>query len=135
VHELSIANAILAVAERHAGDRRVTAIRARVGRLRQVVPETLGFYLEIAARGTRCQGATLELERVDALLRCGACGEEWDPAPPPAREQGELVLRFRCPACSSAEHRVLSGAELLVESIDVEESGVGEGEDACTAPR
>ena len=49
----------------------------------------------------------------------------WDPAPPPARSGDELVVRFCCPECESAEHRVVSGDELVVESIDVSEPALG----------
>jgi hydrogenase nickel incorporation protein HypA/HybF len=124
MHELAVARAIVAAAERHAGDRPVSVVRVRVGRLRQVVPEYLGFYFEVAARETLCDGAELEWERVDARLACSGCGAEWDPAPPPARDGSELVVRFRCPECGSADHRVTSGDELVVESIDVSETAV-----------
>ena len=129
MHELSIANSIVAVAERHAAGRPVSVVRASIGRLRQVVPESLAFYFEIAAGDSLCEGATLDWERVAALLRCGACGAEWDPMPPPARSEAELILRFRCPACSSSDHSVVSGDELIVESIDVREpAGPGRAE-------
>jgi hydrogenase nickel incorporation protein HypA/HybF len=130
VHELSIANAIVAAAERHAEGRRVTVVRAQVGRLRQVVPETLAFYFPIAARETLCEDAEFEWEPVGSLLRCGACGEEWDPAPPPAHTGEELIVRFGCPSCESSDHEVVSGEELIVDSIDVEEpaaADVGSG--------
>ena len=71
------------------------------------------------------EGAELEWERVPSLLRCSACGAEWDPAPSPARSGDELVVRFCCPECESAEHRVVSGDELVVESIDVSEPALG----------
>ncbi len=119
MHELAVAQAIVAAAERHAEGRPVSVVRVLVGRLRQVVPKYLGFYFEIAAKETICEGAALEWERVDSRLRCSACGAEWDPAPPPARNGDELVVRFRCPECGSADHRVVSGDELVVESIDV----------------
>ena len=122
MHELAIADAIIAAAERSAEGRRVTVVRVRVGRLRQVVPESLCFYFDLAAElSPLCRGAALEWERVDSRLRCVPCGAEWDPAPPPAHEQGELILRFRCPDCASSDHSVVSGDELIVESIDVEE--------------
>jgi hydrogenase nickel incorporation protein HypA/HybF len=120
VHELAIARAIVDAAERHAEGRQVSVVRVRIGRLRQVVPESLPFYFEIAARETPCEGAALEWERVPSRLRCGACHEEWDPAPPPAHDQAELIVRFRCPSCESSDHSVVSGDELTVESIDVE---------------
>jgi hydrogenase nickel incorporation protein HypA/HybF len=121
VHELAVARAIAAAAERHAGGLRVTVVRVSVGRLRQVVPEYLGFYFEVAARETPCEGAELRCERVPALLRCSGCGAEWDPAPPPARAEDQLVVSFRCPDCENGDYRVVSGDELVVESIDVED--------------
>jgi hydrogenase nickel incorporation protein HypA/HybF len=124
VHELAVAQAIVAAAARHAEGRPVSVVRVRVGRLRQVVPEYLGFYFEVASKGTDCEGAELEWERVDSRLACSACGAEWDPAPPPARTGDELIVRFRCPECESADHRVVSGDEIVVESIDVTEPAV-----------
>jgi hydrogenase nickel incorporation protein HypA/HybF len=119
MHELAVAQAIVAAAERHAGGRPVSVVRVRVGRLRQVVPEYLSFYFEVASKETVCEGAELESERVPSLLRCSDCGAKWDPAPTPARSGDELIVRFRCPECESADHRVVSGDELVVESIDV----------------
>ena len=125
MHELAIARAVVATAERHAGGRPISVVRVRVGRLRQVVPESLDFGFRVASRGSLCEGAELECERTEALLRCRDCGSEWDPAPPPAREDAELIPRFRCPGCKGAHLRVLSGEELLVESIDVEGDWAG----------
>jgi hydrogenase nickel incorporation protein HypA/HybF len=117
VHELSLASAIVDTAVRHAAGRRVTAVYLRVGHLRQVVPVSLGFYFEHVARGTACEGARLEQEVVPARLACEACGHGW------ALE----VAAFRCPACGAGGAAVVSGNELEVESIDVEER-----EPACT---
>ena len=111
MHELSIATAVLDTAERHAGGRRVTVVSMRVGRLRQVVPESLAFYFEIVARGTLCEGARLDQELVPARLRCRACAREWGIDEPD----------FRCPGCGGVDVEVAAGQELEVESIDVEE--------------
>ena len=54
-----------------------------------------------------------------------ASAAEWGPAPPTARNGDVLVVRFRCPECEPADHRVVSRDELLVESIDVTEPAVG----------
>jgi hydrogenase nickel incorporation protein HypA/HybF len=120
MHELSIATAVLNTALKHADDRRVTAVRLRAGAMRQVVPESLLFYFEIVARDTPCEGATLELEQIEARLRCRACERQWSPRIP----------AFRCPDCGSADIAVAAGDELEVEYIEVEEQ-----EAACTAPR
>ena len=125
MHELSISQAIVDTAVRHASGRRVTLVSLRLGTLRQVVPESLSFYFEIVARETLCAGAELEHELVTALLRCPDCGREWDPAPPPlATHEAAAGIPelpgFRCPACGTPGE-VVAGGELEVESIEVEE--------------
>jgi hydrogenase nickel incorporation protein HypA/HybF len=112
MHELSLSGAVLNTVVKHAGERRVSLISVRVGRLRQVVPDTLEFYFEFVARGTVCEGARLELEIVEASLRCHACEREWEIEIP----------AFRCPTCAGADVEVASGTEFEVESIEIEEA-------------
>jgi len=117
MHELALARAVLDAAVVHADGRRVRRVDVTVGALRQVVPDSLAFHFEILARGTRCEGALLEQRMTPARLCC-SCGHEWELAEP----------SFRCPRCDGAHTRVLSGEELRVESIEVEE-------ETCTAAR
>ena len=125
MHELSIAGAIRDTALRHAAGRRVTLVTLRIGALRMVAGDSLAFYFQIVARDTPCDGATLEHERVAALLRCPACAHEWDPAPPPLASHAvdpgidPLIPHFRCPACESPRSEIVAGNELEVESIEV----------------
>jgi hydrogenase nickel incorporation protein HypA/HybF len=112
MHELSLSGAVLNTVVKHAGERRVSLISLRVGRLRQVVPDTLGFYFDFVAQGTVCEGARLEQEIVEACLSCQACGRDW---------QIEIPA-FRCPTCGGSEVVVASGNEFEVESIEVEEA-------------
>jgi hydrogenase nickel incorporation protein HypA/HybF len=111
VHELSLAGAIVETVERHAGGHRVAVVTLRIGALRQVVPDSLEFYLELVGRDTVCEGARIEFLHVPARLAC--CGEEWEPP------------GFRCPRCGGGGD-VVAGDEFLVESIEIEE-------DACIA--
>jgi hydrogenase nickel incorporation protein HypA/HybF len=117
MHELSIASAVVATAERHAGGRRVTRVSVRAGRMRQVVPDALRFSFDICARDTVCEGARLELAEIAVRLRCTQCDCAWEPEIP----------AFRCPMCASARVTVEAGEELEVDFIDVEEA-------ACIAP-
>jgi hydrogenase nickel incorporation protein HypA/HybF len=112
VHELSLSSAIVNTVAKHADGRRVTHVSLRVGRLRQVIPDTLEFYFEFVARGTVCEGARLEQEVVDATLRCRPCGTEWEIEIP----------AFRCPTCEGSDVVIASGNEFEVESIEVEEA-------------
>jgi hydrogenase nickel incorporation protein HypA/HybF len=111
VHELSLSGAIVNTVVKHAAGRRVTVVTMRIGALRQVVPDTLGFYFEFVARGTVCEGARLEQELIPARVRCGPCEREWEIDMP----------IFRCPGCGGGA-QVVSGNEFEVESIDVEEA-------------
>ena len=118
MHELSLSGAIVNTVAKHADGRQVSVVSVRVGRLRQVVPDTLEFYFEFVARDTVCEGARLDLEIVDARLRCSACERDWEIEIP----------AFRCPTCGGGEVTVASGNEFEVESIEVEE-------DTCIARR
>lgn len=124
MHELSLSSAIVDTVVRHAEGRRVSNVEMRIGRLRQVVPDSLSFYFEIVSRDTLAEGADLELEMVDALMRCDSCSHEWDPAPPPATEESQVMVlpQFRCPECSEAGAEVVSGEEFEVESIIVDDA-------------
>jgi hydrogenase nickel incorporation protein HypA/HybF len=112
VHELSLSSAIVGTVVKHAEGRRVSVVSLRVGRLRQVVPDTLEFYFEFVAKGTVCEGARLEQELLEARLRCESCEHEWSIEIP----------AFRCPICGGAEVEIASGNEFEVESIEVEEA-------------
>ncbi len=112
MHELSLSSAIVNTVAKHADGRRVTVVNLRVGRLRQVIPDTLEFYFEFVARDSVCDGARLIQEVIPARLRCRGCRHEW------AIE----IPAFRCPACAGSDVAVASGDEFEVESIHVEEA-------------
>jgi hydrogenase nickel incorporation protein HypA/HybF len=111
MHELSLSSAIVNTAAKHARGRRVVVVRLRVGKLRQVIPDTLEFYFEFVARGTVCEAATLEQEVIEVRLRCHGCGHEWDIEIP----------AFRCPQCAGSDVEIAAGNEFEVEEIEVEE--------------
>ena len=112
MHELSLSSAVLATTLKHADGRRVSAINLRIGRLRQVIPDSLEFYFEFVARDTVCEGARLVQQVTDARLRCRGCGHEWEIEIP----------AFRCPQCAGSDVEIASGDEFEVEAIEVEEA-------------
>ena len=118
MHELSLSQAILETALRHANGRPVYTVTVRVGSLRQVVPDSLEFYFDLVARETVCEGAELDVELVTAELRCKACEVIWELERPP----------FGCPRCGAADAEVVRGNEFELESITVEE-------EACIAQK
>ena len=111
MHELSIASAIVDIAERHAAGRRVLVVEVKLGHLRQVVPSSLTFAFGLLTEDTVLEGAQLVIEDVPAAGRCRACGAEsaFDAFP------------LRCTACGGLDLEVLRGEELLVESLELDE--------------
>src|ERR1700730_15853556 len=111
MHELSVASAVLNTAVKHAGDLRVEVLAMRVGRLRQVVPESLRFYWEIVARDTVCEDSRLELTEIDVRLHCSGCGREWEP----------MIPAFRCPDCAADSVSVMAAESTRVTTTKLKE--------------
>ncbi|MEA2374314.1 MAG: hydrogenase nickel incorporation protein HypA/HybF [Thermoleophilaceae bacterium] len=112
MHELSIAEAIVSIADRHAAGRPVSRVDVKVGHLRQVVPSALEFAFELVAQGTAVEGAELRMEVVPAAGFCRAC-----------RMETELPdFPFHCGRCGGFDIEVTRGEELLVDSLELEEA-------------
>lgn len=111
MHELSIAESVVRIAGRQADGRRVTKVHMKVGYLRQVVPSALAFSFGLVAEGTPVEGAELEMEEIPVTGECRNCGAE--------SRLAEFPLL--CAVCGSANLRILSGEELLVESLELKE--------------
>jgi len=118
VHELSICESIATAVTGHAGGRRVRSVRLRVGALRQIVPDTLVFCWQIAARGPLLEGSVLDVEVVPGEVVCAGCGTR------------DRLTRFalQCQACGGPVS-VVAGEEMLIESIEVEDEVEVEDED------
>lgn len=113
MHELSVATALVAQAEkaaRAAGVEHVVAVRLRLGRLSGLVPESLVYSFEIASAGTTVAGARLDIERVEPMIWCPQCEAAVTLASP---------TRFRCPRCDTPSADVLAGRELELRSLEV----------------
>ena len=117
MHELAIADSIVAIASRHASGRRVTRVDVTVGHLRQVVPDSLRFAFELMTNGTALDGAELVIEEVPARTECRACGATG------------VLVRFpaSCGECGSLDVELTGGDELLVDSLELEEEALTGG--------
>jgi hydrogenase nickel incorporation protein HypA/HybF len=117
MHELSIADAVVQVALRHAAGRRVHKVELKVGYLRQVVPSALEFAFQLVADGTLLEGAELVIDEVPARGRCRAC-------------QTEMTMSgfpLQCVRCGGIDVELVAGEELLVDALELEEEMTTEG--------
>ncbi len=113
MHELSVTQHVLNIVMEHAqraGAQRVIAINLIVGELTGFVDDSIQFYFDMLSPDTIAAGATLNIRRVPARLRCRACGEEFE-----LKDSNWL-----CPRCSTVGGEILAGREFFIESIEVE---------------
>lgn len=118
MHEMAIAQSIADIIrqelERH-GKTRLTGVTVRHGRLTNIVPEALAMSFTALSQGTAFEGAEFVMEEIPVRVRCWQCGYEFSP-----EDQGS-TLCLPCPECGEDfGHQVISGKELLVDSIQAE---------------
>ncbi len=115
MHEVGIAQTIIesVVTRLREGEvrGRVRAVHLRLGRMSTVVPDNLRFSFGVLAKDSELRDARLEIEEVPVRARCRACGEGF--------EVGEPC--FLCGKCGSPDLEILSGNELVIDALDVEE--------------
>jgi hydrogenase nickel incorporation protein HypA/HybF len=114
VHELSIAQGILDIVYQNLPkDREVTvrSVRLRIGAIGGVVTDSLEFCFSAITQGTPLQGVTLEIERVPLVVHCKGCGKD--------SEIEQTV--FACPACAGLDLTMLSGNEMQVKDIEIDD--------------
>ncbi len=110
MHELSIAQSIVALAEEQARQHQATAIEElelEIGRLSGVEIPTLEFALESAVKGSLLEEARIIRHYIDGEARCAECETRY-PLP---------TLLTPCPHCGSWYFQLLKGKELRVKSI------------------
>lgn len=118
MHELSIALEIRDIVHRAfpSDARRVERVHVRVGELAGVVPDSLSFSFDAVTAGTVLEGAVLEIERVPFRLHCEECGNAFI-------GQNGVGL---CTTCGGSRTIVVSGMELQVTAIEVEDGPVSQ---------
>ena len=92
---------------------RIRRVLIRVGGLRKINPELMTFIFTAISRGTPAEGALLSVMIVPPAFKCNACGRTWT-----STEDAE----FMCPYCRSRNVDLLSGLELAIDFLEVEEA-------------
>lgn len=118
MHEFSICEGVVKAAIEEVGKRTTRPISLRsarvvVGRLHAIVPDNMEMAYEVLTRDTPIAGSKLELEFVPITAKCRACGWEGEIEPP----------LFLCGSCLSGDIEVLTGRELYLANLEVEEGG------------
>jgi hydrogenase nickel incorporation protein HypA/HybF len=108
MHELGIAQEIVAIVAEHAGAARVTRVVLEIGRHALILPDSIRFCFDLCSEGTVAQGAALDIREVPARARCRDCG-------------AEIVLEqpFGLCTCGGADLQWLTGDEIKVKEMEI----------------
>ena len=113
MHEMSIALNIIRIAEeelRKSEREKITAISLSIGKLSGIVIESLKFALEASGALSRLSGARITIEEIPAKMKCLNCNHEF--------ECDDFYSI--CPECEAFRHEILSGKELVINSITIQ---------------
>lgn len=113
MHEVALMTEALRMAveaAQSADARRILKLRLRIGSLSGVVPESMRFAFDVVCRGTMAEGATLEIEAVEAACWCGTCGTEFACAD----------FFNECPRCHNFSGELRRGREMDIASVELD---------------
>ena len=92
------------------GWKKVRRVMVRVGGVRKINPELMAFVFSAAAKDTPAEGALLSVMILPVTVKCLTCGKV------SVSEEEE----FACPLCGSKNVQILSGLELNIEALEIE---------------
>jgi hydrogenase nickel incorporation protein HypA/HybF len=113
MHEFTITQNILDIVLEKAGEVKavkVTKVNILMGRLTGYVPECIQLQFKILSHKTAAADALLTFHQPPSHLHCRNCNRDY------TSDSLDLV----CPECRTLEIDILSGSELLVESMEAE---------------
>ncbi|RJR35106.1 MAG: hydrogenase maturation nickel metallochaperone HypA [Desulfobacteraceae bacterium] len=114
MHEMSIAQSLFDIIReemtRH-NAHTLSVVRLRVGEMSAIVPDSLSFCFEVITAGTGMEGARLDIEIVPVEGTCRACGKRFKIED----------YRFLCPSCGGTGIDAVSGQELSIVEIEVDD--------------
>ena len=109
MHELAIAESVVASVLERTGDRHVSVVRLRVGRLAGVVPDALGSASSSPPRGPPLEGAALEIVEERGPRRTAG----------PARPTSSSPTRSCCATAAAPTSRCCPAGSSSVTSVEV----------------
>jgi hydrogenase nickel incorporation protein HypA/HybF len=113
MHELSLTQSLVEIAEEHArraGARVIRRITLEVGMLSGAIPDALEFAFDVCSKGTLADGAVLSIRHIPGHGRCLTCGTE----------ASGHDLTAVCPACGALAFELDAGLELRILELEID---------------
>jgi len=115
MHEMSVAQNIIDIVLQHIpgqNSHSVQRVTVKIGKMAGIVPDSLEFGFEALASDTpMMEKAKLNMEFTPLVIHCGKCNKEFELNDP----------FFICPECNNTKVGILSGTELQVTEIEIDD--------------
>jgi hydrogenase nickel incorporation protein HypA/HybF len=116
MHELTIAKNIISIVENELKTRNyqknVKKVVFSAGKMNAIIPESLKFGFDVLKKNSPfLTQSELEITEIPIKIKCNNCDREMDISEP----------MFICDKCGSIDIEILSGKDMFVESIELEE--------------
>lgn len=114
MHELSIAQSIIDIVNQYLPNENfhsVKSVNIKVGKFSNILVDSLEFCFDALIKDTPLQGATLKIKNIPVQIKCSKCQKISEIEPP----------IFLCPNCSNNSIKIISGTEMQVEDIELNE--------------
>ena len=124
MHELSIASGMVEKLLQFADEnpaKKIVVVRMAVGELSHIVDEQFRFCYEAITAETPLEGSTLEIEKIEAVVRCPHCSFHGRPKYWDGALSGIPVATLECPSCGKAAEAV-EGKECAIRSLRLAET-------------
>jgi hydrogenase nickel incorporation protein HypA/HybF len=112
MHELSVAQEILGIVNQYFPNPKpntVKSVKVKVGKLSNILTDSLAFCFDAITSDTTLSGAKLEMIEIPIKINCTGCNQESEIEPPV----------FACPICGNNQIKIVSGTELWVDEIEL----------------
>ena len=112
MHELSVTQEILEIVKQYLpnpASSTIKSVKIKVGRLSNILPDSLSFCYEALTSQTDLEGSKLIINESPLVISCPNCEAEIEMEPPV----------FVCPTCGNSQIKIISGTELYVEEIEL----------------
>ncbi|OGU12098.1 MAG: hydrogenase maturation nickel metallochaperone HypA [Ignavibacteria bacterium GWB2_35_12] len=112
MHEVSIAQEIIEIVKSYLPKNNhvsVKSVKVEVGEFSNILPEALSFGFEVRTENSELKGAELIISKIPLTVKCKDCGYISTLEEP----------FFFCNSCESANVEILTGTELNVIEIEL----------------
>ena len=130
LHELSVAQSVVKRVIEYKNKKnlgKVTKIMIEIGEYSFLNEEQLKFGINAMIEDTELSNVNIKITEKKGRIRCSECGYEGEPDTELSEEEEEKyhlnksLLSFKCPKCSSKNTKIISGRDVNLKGIEVEE--------------